>query len=776
MRSLLLTGLLMSLAWAAHGQTHTLSGFVREAGSQEAISSALVQGPAGTGGTLANAYGFYSLTLPAGQPLRLVFRRLGYQPLEKTLTLTADERLDVSLVPQPTELAGVSVLAGQPTVLSEESRSSVLSLPIRQLQQMPLLLGEKDVLRAFQLLPGVQKGREGTTGLYVRGGGPDQNLILLDDAVVYNASHLFGFLSVFNSDALQQATLLKGGFPARYGGRLSSVLELQMKEGNRQRWGGRVGVGLLAGRLTLEGPLGRRASVLVSGRRSYADALLRPLSGGEFPKAYFYDLNAKINYDLSARDKLYLSGYFGRDVFSFKNPDGNDGFGWGNATGTLRYNRLFSKKLFGSLLLVATRYRFGVFSDKRDEQYLYSLQYASAIDDRGLKASLDYRPTARHALRAGVELTRHRFTPSALVLRDRRADSVQVEKNPTDGLEAALYAEDTWQLPGERLVLNAGLRATGLRVQGRTYAYAEPRLALSGQLPGGLLAKVSYARMHQYVQLLSNSGLGLPTDLWVPADSSLPPQRADQWAAGLSKFVPAAGLRLSVEGFYKRMERLVGYREGASFLVLDLGPDPDRIKAIDYRQNVTVGRGQSYGLELLAQRTAGRLSGWVGYTLAWTWHQFADVNGGRAFPARYDRRHDLSVVGLYALRPRIRLTGTFVYGSGNALTVATARTDLGPHSFLPGSGFRFYPQYGATNAFRTAPYHRLDVGVQFHKPKAHGERTWEVSLYNAYNRVNAFYYSSGAASAPAPDGSQTNTLIRHGLFPILPSVSYTRDF
>ncbi len=770
----------LSFVRPAAAQTVTLSGTIREVSGGELLAGATVQVSGTFNGTATNAYGFYALTIPANQPVEIVGRLLGYRPFRQTLTLQADRSLNIALSIDAIQLDEVAVKAESAPAESEAGRMSVNTLPMRQLREMPMLMGEKDVMKALQLMPGVQKGREGTTGLYVRGGGPDQNLLILDDAVVYNANHLFGFFSVFNGDALRRVELVKGGFPARYGGRLSSVVDMQMKEGNRQKLHGAGGIGLLAGRLTLEGPIERgKSSFLVSGRRSFADWVLRPLSGGEFPKIYFYDLNVKASADLGPKDRVFVSSYLGRDAFSFvDNTPGSgreDGFNWGNLTASARWNHQYSPRLFANTTLVFSQYDFTVYNQQRVKDVTYVLRYSSGIRDFSAKMDFDYRPGARHALTFGGIATAHRFTPNALVRKGTIANARLSPTPPTDAIETGLYAEDSWR-PTEALTLVGGLRYSGFAVNGRTYHNLEPRLTTAYQLPRQWSLKASYARMNQYVQLLSNSGLGLPTDLWVPSTERIPPQRADQVALGLSKALPRANLTLTVEAFHKTMNNLVGYREGASFLLLDFGPDAQRTSAVDWQENVTIGRGRAEGVEVLLQRQLGRLSGWAGYTLSRIRHRFPDVNEGREFFPRYDRRHDLSVVAIYQLRPRITFSSTFVYGTGNNLTIPVAKSDLLEHSFTGFNGAIPVSQYGATNSFRAAAYHRLDLSVQFKKPKRWGERQWEVSVYNAYNRVNPFYYEIRNSSAADPSGQANSKLYRKGLFPIIPSINYSFNF
>ncbi|MBC7571949.1 MAG: carboxypeptidase-like regulatory domain-containing protein, partial [Spirosoma sp.] len=758
--------------WSQPG-TATVNGYVREAGSQEALIGVNVYRPGTTIGTTTNTYGFFSLTLPAQDSARIAFSFVGYEPVVRQINLRKNTSLTVLLTPGRA-LSEVEVKADRTTErVSESAQMSRIDVPISQIKKIPAFLGEKDVLRVLQLMPGVQKGSEGQTGIYVRGGGPDQNLIIMDEATVYNASHLFGFFSVFNGDALKSVELTKGGFPARYGGRLSSVIELNMKDGNKEKLHGEGGIGLIASRLTLEGPFtkNKRGSFLLSGRRTYLDIVAAPLinaqSDGQTNAGYyFYDFNAKANYDFGAKNKVYLSGYFGRDRFYARDKtEGSDvGIGWGNATGTLRWNHLFNQKLFANLSLIYSDYKFSISSDEKNngaggvDALSTSLRYSSGIRDVSAKIDFDYYPSPQHSVRFGAQTIAHRFTPSALVVQNTLIDRYTRDVEAINAIESGMYIEDTWR-PNEKWRINGGLRLSLFSQKEVSYLRPEPRLSMSYQLQPGLSAKASYATMNQYVHLLSNTGIGLPTDLWVPTTDRVKPQQSRQVAVGLAKdfsdsFPLGSGFALTVEGYYKTMQNIINYKEGASFLLID---DPTSAERVRWEDNVTAGRGWSYGAEVLLQRKTGRLSGWLGYTLSWTQWQFAELNGGRPFYPRYDRRHDVSVVGIYELSKRITLSGTWVYGTGNALTVPIAsyrayRHDPGtqfttgpagvPSLIAPlfDNGTRANDYDREKNSFRAEAYHRFDVSIQFHKQKKHHERTWEFSLYNAYNRRNPFFY------------------------------------
>jgi hypothetical protein len=804
---LLLCGLLQ-----AQTSTHTVSGYVREKGSRELLTGVNIYIPNTNTGTSSNTFGFYSLTLPASDSVTLAFSFVGYESVIKKLPFTKNQNLNIELDPIGRQLKEVVIKAKnyENERISESPQMSQIEIPIAQIKKIPAFLGEKDVMKVLQLMPGVQKGSEGQSGIYVRGGGPDQNLIILDDAIVYNASHLFGFFSVFNGDALKSVELTKGGFPARFGGRLSSVIELNMKEGNKEKLHGEGGGGLIASRLTLEGPLdkAKKASFLISGRRTYLDLLAKPLiaaasdgtgSGGY----YFYDLNAKINYDFGQKNKLYLSGYFGQDRFYVKSKEANSsssaGLNWGNATATLRWNHLFNEKLFANTSLIFSNYKFQIFSDDintyNGKTSEYKLSYTSGIRDYMLKYDLDFYPNPAHSLRFGAMAIAHRFTPSAIVVKDTDIEQYKNEIEAINNIESGLYVEDTWR-PNAKFKVNGGLRLSYFNSSEGNYLRPEPRLSAAYMLKPDLSLKASYSTMNQYVHLLSNTGIGLPTDLWVPTTSKIPPQQSNQIALGLAKDFSNKGLTLTLEGYYKNMNNIINYKEGASFLLLEEGPDAAGKTRWD--DNVTVGRGWSYGAEVLLQKKIGRLSGWIGYTLSWTKWQFPDLNFGKEFFPRYDRRHDISVVGIYEISPRITLSGTWVYGTGNALTVPQGSYQSYTNSLIPqqynyssngqnpvqslfGYG-RSTSDYGPKNSFRAEAYHRFDLSIQFHKQKKNHERIWELSFYNLYNRRNPFFYDivNNQTYQQGPNGTATITndvkLKRYSIFPIVPSLSYNFKF
>lgn len=784
----MLLALLLHTPLLAQQKTVTLSGFIREAGSKETLIGANVYIDSLKTGTVSNAYGFYGLTLPPGNYL-IRFSFVGYEAKEMRLDLKKNEVLDIEMKPSA-NLKEVVITDDRVTRQAENSQMSQVELTPQQIKEVPTIFGEKDVLKALQLLPGVQSGNEGQSGLYVRGGGPDQNLLLLDEATVYNASHLFGFFSVFNGDAIKNVTLTKGGFPARYGGRLSSVVDISMKDGNKSKFGGEAGVGLISSKLMLEGPIVKnKGSFVVSGRRTYVDALIAPIialtDNGVRAGYYFYDFNAKANYEIDRRNRVYLSGYFGRDVFhaSYREPGYKNeaSINWGNQTGTLRWNHQYNSKLFFNTSLILSNYEFETFSRDVDVIDTFLIRFSSGIRDLGMKFDADYHPAQNHRLKMGAQLLRHVFTPTAFVIRDSEFPEFDIRKVASElSYEGGIYIEDLWRI-SERLEANIGLRYSYFTAEGRTYARPEPRLSGRYMVTENSSVKFAYSQMNQFMHLLSNTGIGLPTDLWVPANNIIGPQRSVQYALGYSHDLRKQQITLSAESYYKHSRDIITYRPGATFLLVDfedlLGAEVIDIK---WEKQVTIGQATSYGIELLAQKHHGRFNGWIGYTLSKTEWQFPEINSGMPFAARYDRRHDLSIVTFFEVRQAsekkdgIKLSTVFVYGTGNAVTLPQANF-MAPVPNVGGSSNswdRFFfsaTDYGPMNSYRMAPYHRLDVSVQFIKPKSWGQRIFEVSVYNLYNRANPWFLDTSVRNG-------RTVLVQYSLFGIVPSISYIARF
>ncbi|MTI30002.1 TonB-dependent receptor [Cytophagales bacterium RKSG123] len=768
----------------SQNQVHksTLSGYVKEKGSGELLPGVTVYIPSLQTGTSTNAYGFYSLTIPKGQ-YEVIFSFVGYEALITKLNLVNNQEFSLGLDPAQLKLEEVEIIAEQQEKISEQAQMSLVKVPVQQLKDIPAFLGEKDVLKVLQLMPGIQSGNEGSSGLYVRGGGPDQNLLILDDAIVYNANHLFGFFSVFNGDALKSVEMYKGGFPARFGGRLSSVVKMDMKEGHKEEYHGKAAIGIVSANGVFEGPIVKnKSSFLLSGRRTYIDLLARPfMSADEKAGYYFYDLNAKLNYEFSPRDKLYLSGYFGRDqamVKYFLKWSTEAELYWGNATGTLRWNHLFNNKLFANTALIFSDYEFEIDVNGKHFSDDFKLEYKSGIRNYTLKIDLDYLPNPYHHIRAGTQITLHQFTPTAFVVEDKLIDKLVNEKKVYQSFETGFYIEDNLRL-FKKLNIDVGMRLSHFIYENKQYVKAEPRFSAAYQLKPNLAAKASFASMNQYIHLLSNSGVGLPTDLWVSSTDKVKPQSSHQIAWGLAWDFPERNFAVTLESYYKRSQNVIAYKEGATFLLVN--DDPAKVKPVEWQQNITSGSGTYYGAELLLQRKFGRLSGWVGYTLSWAKLHFADLNHGEPFFAKNDRRHDISIVGIYKLKKNITLSLSWVYGSGNNYTLGKRDYFALTHQLIP--DFRWgrtdFPKsewiidYEEKNNFRAEAYHRLDVNIQFSKKKKRWTRIWEFGIYNVYNRRNPFFYMQ---SFKEEDGNLVGVLEKVTLFPFLPSVNYRIEF
>lgn len=764
-------------------QSFTVSGYIREKGSGEMLGGVSV----GTDveKTSSNNYGFYTFEIAAGKRSTIYFQAPGF--VIDSLVVQGEKDVAYNVELAVIEKIGLVEISVRKSTIADKAEMSKIDIPVQQIKDIPALLGEKDVLKVIQLLPGVQKGGEGQSGIYVRGGGPDQNLIILDEATVYNANHLFGFFSLFNGDALRSVELVKGGFPARYGGRLSSVIEMNMKEGNLNKYSGEFGIGLISSRGLIEGPIKKnKSSFMISGRRTYADILAQPLimaaTNGSNAGYYFYDLNAKANYIISDKDKIYISGYFGRDKFYFADKQNGQSlktnFGWGNRTLTTRWNHQFNKRTFANLSAIYSHYDLNIevnIKERNSPEFL--LKYQSIIDDYGLKYDIDWSPNNKHKVRYGLSAINHQFQPSATVLKLGPNSPVNRKSEIINTFENGIYIED--QIKYGRWNLYPGVRISHYHVEGKNWVKPETRFSAGYQIRKDLAIKTSAATMWQYIHLLSNTGLGLPTDLWIPATPKVGPMKSEQVALGIAKDYNK-GFSVSLEGYYKVLSDIITYKEGASFILQNDFFDPSvPVNKKAWESQVTSGRGWSKGMELFLQKKVGRLSGWVGYTLSWTELQFDSVNAGRKYYAKYDRRHDVSIVGIYKLSKNLTISATWVYGSGNAITLPQAIVPVNgmwPTQYpmvwdVWGSGGNQTLDYGARNSFRMEPYHRLDVGLQFSRDKRRGRETIEVSCYNAYNRANPFFYYGGNS----PDFN-SRVLKKVTLFPIIPTVTYSFKF
>ncbi len=780
------TLLLFLLPLVTVAQTkYTLSGYIKDSLSGETLIGATITVKGQSRGISSNQYGFYSITLLPGN-YTLVCSYVGYQPKVVTIDLSSNSRqFNFEVLPKISTAQEVIVTSKRRDANVKNAQMGRFTLSQEQIKAVPAFLGEVDLLKTIQLLPGVRNAGEGSAGIYVRGGGPDQNLIMLDDAVVYNTGHLFGFFSIFNSDAIKNTTLIKGGMPAQYGGRLSSVLDISMKEGNNKQFQMEGGIGLIASRFSIQGPIKKnKASFILSARRTYIDALVKPAISktSQFYGSgyYFYDLNAKVNYQFSQKDRLYLSGYFGRDVFDFVNGQRslNVNIPWGNATGTLRWNHVFNKRLFGNTTAVYNDYNFTF----KAAQNNFTVKLASGIRDLSLKQDFDLYPFTGHKVKFGALYTYHRFTPSVV---SGQQDSVVFKPNNAQikyAHEAAVYIQDDWEI-NDQIKVNAGIRysmfqqvgpfkiyktdADGNRLDStvyrngqpiKTYGGFEPRLTVRYALDDETSLKASVTRNLQYIHLVSNAGTTLPTDLWVPSTYKVKPQISWLYAAGLFKNFKDNMFETSVEVYFKNMENQIEYAEGYT---------PNTLE--DTENFFTFGRGWSYGTELFVNKTKGRLTGWVGYTLSWTWRKFPQLNFGERYAAKYDRRNDLSVVAVYELSKKWRLSGTFVYGSGNAATL--------PQRFYIVGGV-LSQEYSRINQYRLPAYHRLDFAATL-TPKKNANRKmkteWVFSIYNAYSRQNPYFIYFDQTGNPL-DGSLRVQGKQVSIFPIIPAVTWNFKF
>lgn len=786
--------LLFSLCSNAQ-ETSTLSGIVSDATNGETIIGAKVYIPEARQGVITNNYGFYSITVPKGI-YAVEFRMAGVETETRTVDLNEDVRLDIELGGSFQEIGPVEVSANAKTN-TEGTQMGTHELDMDEIKTLPAFMGEVDLVKTIQLLPGVSSAAEGGQGFYVRGGGPDQNLVLLDEAIVYNASHLFGFFSVFNSDAVKSVSLTKGGMPANFGGRMSSVLEVNMNEGNMKKFGIKGGVGAISSRLTIQGPLKKdRGSFIVSARRTYIDLIMKAaipdssaFAGSSY---YFYDLNLKMNYKIGDKDRLYLSGYYGKDEFSFgsKNADFNVRMPWGNGIAALRWNHLFNSKLFMNVTGTFTDYQFK-FGSEQDE---FRFELHSGIRDIGGKVDFSYFPGSRHRLKWGADYINHTFTPIGV---SAESDDVIFDTGLAQKLkshESAIYILDEFDLT-EKIRINAGLRYSmfqhvgpftryikgdGISTQDSTVEYQkgdiiqfydglEPRLALRWMLPDESSIKAGYSYNYQYVHLTSLSAVSLPTDIWYPTTSKAKPQRGWQTSLGYFRNFFDNMFESSVEVYYKGMNNLIEYKEGAL--------PGDNVN--DNTDNLLVfGKGWSYGAEFFLKKRKGDFTGWIGYTWSKTERKFPDLNNGNPFPAKYDRRHDLSVVLSYKLSDRWVFSASFIYATGNTLTLPSAW-------YIQDQDLLF--AYGPRNSTRMAPYHRLDLSAIWYSKrfkestdpetgetvqvKRNLKYNWAFSIYNVYNRANP-YFLYVDNDGDFFQGTFNISVKQVTLFPIIPSVTW----
>ncbi len=810
---LLLCFTLCSIVLQVTAQNYTVSGFIKDKETGEPLIASTLYEENSSKGTAANNYGFYSLTIPGGD-VSFTYSYIGYQPERRTFHLSGDTVIHIALT-MHNVLDEVTVVGYRSELGVKGSQMSAIEVPVSQIKNIPTLFGENDIIKAIQLLPGVQSGTEGSAGLYVRGGGLDENLLLLDGVPLYNVNHLFGFFSVFNSDALKNVTLYKGSFPARFGGRLSSVVDVHMKDGDDKKIKGTASIGVISSKIQLEGPIIKEKTTFnISARRTYIDLLMQPLIKAyskQENKAnrvtagyYFYDLNAKFTHTISDRDKLYLSVYMGDDAIYAKIKTKERysetyeehnwlkmNWGWGNLITSLRWNHLVNPKLFMNSTASFTRYRSDLKlgseikeSNKGVEPVHVNTQEVSMLYDSGiydwtLRTDFDYTPSPSHDIKFGTNYTYHTFSPDVSSFKQNVSDDASLDIDTVIGSpkvyahETMSYIEDNISL-GKMFKLNAGLHFSSFHVQNRNYYSLQPRVGLRVLINDNLSAKAGYAYMHQYIHMLSNNSVSLPTDLWVPVTKNILPMSSHQYSAGL--FYALQDIAdFSIEGYYKTMDNLLEYKDGASFMGA----------STDWEGKVSMGRGIAYGVEFLAQRSFGKTTGWVGYTWAHANRIFDKpghiINNGEPFPAKYDRRHDISLTVSHKFSERFDISGSWVFSTGNTATFGYREYQiLTPpnyqNDYVPGS----VVHVESRNNYRFNNYHRLDLGVNFHKITKRGnKRTWNISIYNVYNQLNPFFvYPSSETHYDEKSGSYVSKscLMQASLFPIIPSVSYSIQF
>lgn len=746
-------------------QQFTISGRVTDMENGEDLIGATVWETSTSMGTTSNVYGFYSLSIPSGKH-SVTYSYMGYEAQTIELNLDSNHTIDIKLLPTSNELEEVEVTAERKDENISSTQMSVEKLNMKQIEKIPVFMGEKDILKTIQLLPGISSTSEGGSGFSVRGGSVDQNLILLDEAPIYSASHLMGFFSVFNSDALKNITVYKGGIPANYGGRASSVLDISMKDGNNQKFSASGGLGLISSRLTVEGPIIKdKMSFIVSGRRSYADLVAK--SVGFFDddmNMYFYDLNAKMNYKINDKNRVFLSGYFGKDEFGF----GDMGMNWGNTTGTLRWNHLFNSKLFSNTSVIYSKYDYG-FNMGSDASM------NSGIEDIGIKEDLTYYLNPLNTLKFGLNVKHHTFNPGELLYTD--SDVTEIVLDKTKAYESAAYISNNQQIT-ESFSAEYGLRFSMFNQMGegwsntyndnnekvdsvyfgdgevmQTYWGIEPRLSLNYKLNESSAIKLSYNRMAQYLHLLSNSTSGQPTDTWVPSSTNIAPQSVSQYALGYFKNFADNEYEFSIETYYKDINNVTDFKDGTDIMLNE-----------NIESYILQGKGRSYGAEFYLKKKYGRFNGWISYTLSQTENKIDGINNNEWYLSKIDKTHDLSIVANFEINKRLSISAAWIYYTGNAVTFPSGKYEYDN---------QIWSYYTERNSYRMPDYHRLDLNLHLKgKEKKRFQSSWDFSLYNAYNRYNAYSISFEESET---NPGQTEA-VKLSLFGIVPSVTWNFKF
>ena len=770
----------------------TVSGLITDYASDETLIGAGVT--AGNNGAESNNFGFYSLTLPrSADTVAVTYSYVGYEPQIHRFRALKDTVLNIRLV-SGAALSEAVVTAQQETGISA-TKMSAIEVPLQIVKSAPALFGESDVIKTIQLLPGVQGGLEGFSGIYVRGGGPDENLLLLDGIPVYNAEHMLGIFSMFQPEAIKKMTLIKGAFPARYGGRISSIVDVRTNDGNLYETSGNIGISMLADKFHLEGPLWKGKTSYSISARGMHTAFLKPmLKALKFDgNYYFYDLDAKLTHWVNERNRLYLNVYNGMDNLHYKHAEKQQytlpnspvqstnnasmGMRWGNTVAALRWNHILSGQLFSNTTLAYNRYRFVTVTDLlmeerqgntvMDKNY-YSFDYRSGMRDWVLKTDLDYFPSTRHKLHFGGSYTLHRFIPeTSSIARQVNDAATQVDTSWRSsilvqiGHEFSLYAEDEIQL-SDALALNPGVHASLFNTQGKSYWALEPRMSAKWAFAQGWSTKAAYSRMSQYVHLLSSSQMSLPIDLWVPITRNIAPEVSSQYSLGLY-YGGIRGWEFSLEAYFKDMDNVVEYKDGVSFFLNSVG----------WENKVETGRGWAMGIELFVEKTMGKTTGWLGYTLSKSDRIFPTINAGKSFPFRYDRRHNINLVLNHRFSKKFDMSTTWTYASGGVTTLGERTVAMSS----PTGEVYEAEHVPSRNNFRLPASHTLNLGFNLHKPHYRGESVWNLSIYNAYNHMNPNFVVKDTDSFFRGDEYVMRAkLVKLTILPIFPSIGYTRSF
>lgn len=778
----------------------TISGLITDAATGETLIGA--GATVGRDGAVTNNFGFYSLTIPEKEEVQVTYSYVGYATQTVTIPARSNRTVHVQLVPGASLEEAVVTAQKESGIAS--TKMSAIEVPLQVIKSAPALFGEADVIKTLQLLPGVQGGTEGFSGIYVRGGGPDENLLLLDGIPIYNAEHLLGIFSIFQPEAIKKMTLYKGSFPSRYGGRISSIVDVRTNDGNLYETHGNFGISMLADKFHLEGPLWKgRTSYSISARGMHTLLLTPILKAVKFDGNYFfYDLDAKVTHRFDDRNRLYFNVYNGMDDLYYRHKETQDytwgapiksfdqgklGIRWGNTVAALRWNHVLSGKLFSNTTLAYNRYRMVMETEMLSEETvggtlsdrnLYRFDYRSGMRDWVLKTDFEYNPAPSHRIHFGGSYTHHTFIPETLTNVNQQIMDTQVQVDTTwhlksnsrqTGHEVGLYAEDDIRL-GQAWTLNPGLHVSLFNTQGKSYFSVEPRLSAKVDLTQDWSAKASYSRMSQYVHLLTSSQVSLPLDLWVPITKDIAPETADQYSLGFY-YSGLRGWEFSLEGYWKKMNNVLEYKDGVSFLFNSDG----------WENKVETGRGRAMGLELFIEKTMGKTTGWLGYTLSRSDRVFPTINAGRRFPYRYDRRHQVNLVVNHRFNEKFDLSATWNYASGGTTTIPERSVVM-----VNPSGELFLEEYvPSRNNYRLPASHTLNLGFNFHRKHRRGEGVWNLSIYNVYNRMNPNFVvrdtDSYMSSSVDESGSDSqfivkSKLVKLTLLPIFPSVGYTRSF